>query len=148
MRPLTDASPEQSALRCIREFFGEGFTGKLSYAGGTGPWVHKATVDFEDNGEVSLEVLPEQCESTPWEGKIFVFEADYLEVDPTAGHSAVHGDSSKMGWKTLRELITGRGKDKDYLCWLVIFVALAKLLYGDSHDTTPRYWEPRKYILG
>lgn len=143
VRPPVDKSAHQAAKRCIGEFFGENFDGELYFAGITGPWVHKAQAGHDHDG-FFLKILPEQCESTPWEGKIYAFDAKNREFDPDGGHKNVHGDEVGGGprWVTLRELIKKRGHDADYLHWLVISLAVRALEDPKGHNTEPRYWSP------
>src|SRR3989344_1275950 len=148
IRPPTDPSARQAVERCLREFFGEKFTGKLQFAGNTGPWVHKATVEQDDH-ELFLKILDEQAESTPWQGSIYVSEAEDREFDPDGGHKNVHMNEEGGGirWVSLRNLITERGQDASYLYWLLLFLAIRFLFAPANHNVEPRYWKPGKYSL-
>lgn len=144
VRPPVDKSAHQAARRCIGEFFGENFDGELYFAGITGPWVHKAEAGHDQRG-FFLRILPEQCESTPWEGKIYAFDAKNREFDQDSGHKNVHSGEDGAGpyWIRLRDLIEKRGNDSAYLHWLVVCLAVRALDDPKGHDTEPRYWSPK-----
>jgi hypothetical protein len=140
----TDHTAEHAVKRGLAEYFGEGLgnRGRLSFVAIVGPWLHKAKM-YLDRYEPVLEVLKDQGEQTPFQATLFVFEANFKEVDISGGHSKSTKD---LRWVTLRSLIHKQGDNPDYLYWQMIGLCLGHLIDGPVGNPV-RYYEPRKYYL-
>ena len=141
----TDPSPLHSALRGLKELFGwemdyREFNLTANFVGMIGPWFHRSTVRL-DGDEPVLSVLEEQGEETAFTASLFILNAMWHDVDPSAGYAKATKDAR---WISVKQLISERGQDTSYLYWSTIALAMRSLRGGGfkRYDT---YFPPGEH---
>jgi hypothetical protein len=122
----TDEDCTASLERIIKGLFGwsEFIDTRSDLVKIIGPALYRSTVRLEeDESAIILTISDVQAEETPFEGKLFAFNATMLELPTEGGYAKA---TKNARWIKLRDLIAERGTDSSYMYWQMVVLALIR----------------------